>query len=155
MSIAKADQSFTLPATDSHLAGMAQKQLAKIQNTSEPIVHVELTVTSGNQAESVRLPTETVGVLAQALAEMAQGSSVAVVPVVAELSTQQAADLLSVSRPHLIELLERGAIPYHKVGSHRRVQLRDVLQYKREIDERRLQTLAELTAQAQELNMGY
>jgi excisionase family DNA binding protein len=62
---------------------------------------------------------------------------------------------LQVSRPYLVDLLESGKIPYRKVGIRRRVLLQDIIDYKNQIDAARMQTLAELSAQAQELNMGY
>lgn len=93
--------------------------------------------------------------LTQILKEMAKGNGIMVMPVHAELTTQQAADFLNVSRPFLIGLLEKGALPFRTVGRHRRVRLEDILHYKKSIDEKRLNTLDELSAQAQELNMGY
>jgi excisionase family DNA binding protein len=80
---------------------------------------------------------------------------VKVVPVQAELTTQEAADILNVSRPYLIELLEKGTIPYHKVGAHRRVPARELLAYKEEIKQLRLTALEELSALDQELGLGY
>ena len=74
---------------------------------------------------------------------------------IAELTIQQAADILNVSRPFLISLVDDGKIPYRKVGKHRRIRFDQLMAYKQEIDRKRLQTLSELANEAQELNLGY
>ena len=86
---------------------------------------------------------------------MAKGNAVTLIPVRAELTTQQAADILNLSRPFLVEQLEKNVIPYRKVGTHRRILFKDLMQYKEAMDRNRLKAPDELTAQAQELGIGY
>lgn len=94
--------------------------------------------------------------LDEILSHISRGQSVLVLPLDIELTTQQAADVLNVSRPYLISLLEdEKAIPYRMVGKHRRIRLLDVLAHKRRFLEEREAVLRELAAQAQELGMGY
>jgi len=103
----------------------------------------------------VSIPAPVVDLLARILTLMANGDAVAVVPVRAEITTQQAADLINVSRPHLIMLLDRGEIPFRKVGTHRRVSLSDVLEYRRRDQARRKAILDELTREVQEMGLDY
>ena len=95
------------------------------------------------------------GELRQLLTEIGQGNAVSIIPIHAELTTQEAADVLNVSRPFLVQLLEKGDMPSHKIGTHRRVRYQDVIAYKKRIDAERRKALDELAAQAQELGMGY
>lgn len=108
-----------------------------------------------NQAHQVELPTSALRLLVDILTELADGNAVKVVPVHAELTTQEAADLLNVSRPHLVKLLEEGELPFHKTGKHRRVRFADLMQFKERRDQASEQAMEELTKQAQELGMGY
>jgi excisionase family DNA binding protein len=104
--------------------------------------------------EELRLPESVYEVLARVVHELARGNGVTVLPVDAELTTQQAADLLNVSRPHLIKLLEKErAIAFHKTGQHRRVLLKDLIEYKSRRDEERRSLLRKLTQDAQEAGL--
>lgn len=105
--------------------------------------------------QELQLPASAVKFLLSLLSEMAQGHAVTLVPYHAELTTQQAADFLNVSRPHLVSLLEKGAIPFRKVGTHRKVLFSDIIAYQQETKRQREAALDELVAQAQELDLGY
>jgi excisionase family DNA binding protein len=108
-----------------------------------------------NEAHSVELPTSALRLLVDILAELAAGNAVKVVPIHAELTTQEAADLLNVSRPHLIKLLESGELSYHKTGKHRRVRFVDLMDYKKRREVASEQAMMLLAEQAQALRTGY
>ena len=103
----------------------------------------------------LRLPPKVLRLFADMLGALSQGKPVAVLPQAMDLTTQQAAMLLNVSRPYLVGLLEAGKIPFHKVGKHRRIRLDDAMKFKDESRKASLDALAALSEQAQELDMGY
>jgi len=107
--------------------------------------------------QSLKIPKSAVQLFFKILDGMADGNSIALFlsDSKADISTQQAADLLGVSRPHVVSLLEKGDIPFFKVGTHRRIHLKDIIAYNKRIKKNRADKLDFLAAQAQELNMGY
>lgn len=105
--------------------------------------------------EIVELPVSAVRLLVDLLTNMAKGNAVTLMPIHAELTTQQAADIVGISRPYLIKLLEKGKINYHMVGTHRRIYFQDLKQYMDKENKAREAVLDELASQAQELDMGY
>lgn len=110
-------------------------------------------VPAGRDETPIEVPASAVDVLADVLAHVQRGEHVRVVADDEEITTQQAADLLRVSRPYLVGLVDRGEIPSRKVGPRRRLKLADVLLY-REVDKaRRLRAVAELAAEAQDLGL--
>ncbi len=105
--------------------------------------------------EFITIPKKALSLLSEIIQNMAEGKTISVVPSDTELSTQQAADFLNVSRPYLIKLLESYKIPYKKVGSHRRILLQDIIHFKEKLAHEREAQLNFLSSQAQDLNLGY
>lgn len=132
-------------------AKQSSRTLSKYANIDQ----VRLSIQGHNETDELILPGQVMQLLLNILAEIAQGNAVNLIPIHAELSTQQAANLLNVSRTYLVKLLEQGELPYHKVGTHRRILAQDLLTYKQQVDTQRHQALDELTALSQELGMGY
>lgn len=135
-------------AYEAELAKASSRQLARFFTQN-------LRVRIADTDESVVLPAAAVRLLIDILSAMAEGNAVTLIPIHAELTTQQAADLLGVSRPFIVKQLDEGVIPHRKVGTHRRILFSDLMAYKRSMMERRAEVLDELTAQGQELDMGY
>jgi excisionase family DNA binding protein len=137
---------------DSALARESSQRLAAHLGDANEL---RLEVKTGAKSEEIVLPGFAFQMLYSLLTLLGEGNAVALTPIQAELTTQQAAGLLNVSRPHLVKLLDEGSIPSRKVGSHRRVRLEDILGYKREFLARRQASLDELASLSQELGMGY
>lgn len=139
---------------DTRVARESSRKLAERLSQTETAT-LQLAAHQGKAEEGLELPPAAVKLLFHILTEMAQGNAVTLIPVHAELTTQQAADLLNVSRPYLIKLIDEGKLPSRKVGTHRRVLFHDLMAYKRCVDADRLKALEELSALDQELNLGY
>jgi excisionase family DNA binding protein len=98
----------------------------------------------------IELPPHVFHALRFVAHNMARGNAISLTPMHKQLSTQQAAEILNVSRPFLVKLLDQGAIPHIKVGTHRRVRMRDVIRYKKQRDRQMLDMLEQLANEAQE-----
>lgn len=142
-----------LSKKDIALAKESSRQLTSFLGAREKLALQVLK--DGHPSEPVLVPKAAVRLLVQILTEMAKGNAVTLVPIHAEFSTQEAADLLNVSRPFLVKLLDEGKIPSRKVGTHRRVLFSDLSEYKKVSDQQRQKAVETLAAEAQELEMGY
>ena len=139
---------------DITLARESARALSTVLRTRADIQEIDIHDETG-AVRTVRIPTSALRLLVEVLAEIGQGNAVSIIPIHAELTTQEAADVLNVSRPFLVQLLEKGEIDFHKIGTHRRVRYQDVIDYKKRIDAERRKTLEALANEAQELGMGY
>ncbi|MDB5391550.1 MAG: Helix-turn-helix domain protein [Planctomycetaceae bacterium] len=143
-------------AADTQIAKDSSLRLAHyLTDQRKKPFRVRIEAEEGGLEESISIPNSAFKLLNDILAEMAKGNAVAVTAVHAEVTTRQAAGLLNVSRPFLIEQLEKGLIPYRKVGTHRRVSLKDLMTYKNSMHRNRLNALEELSVIDQELGLGY
>ena len=139
-------------AQDAAIARVSGQALSRYARAKAPL---KLRVTDADQAESIELPAGAVALLMDILEAMAAGRGITIIPENAELTTVQAAEVLNVSRPFLIKLLEEKKIPCRKVGKLRRIRMEDVMAYKTAIDQERESVLDRLVAEAQEKDMGY
>lgn len=145
----------TMPSdSEVELARHSSRVLAGLNLKKTKTINISLE-TGNHHQSSVTLPLSAFELLVNILTQMAEGNAVTLIPVHAELTTQEAADLLNVSRPFLIRLLEDKKIPFRKVGTRRRVLFQDLMEYKAKIDAARRKTLDALANEAQELDMGY
>lgn len=141
-----------LTAHEATIARASGMTLARHFRTTAPL---RMRVCDEEQAESIELPAGAVALLMEILHAMAEGRGITVLPDDAELTTAQAATLLNVSRPFLVKLIDEKKLPCRRVGKHRRVRIEDVMAYKAAIDRDRENILDELTAEAQQQDMGY
>lgn len=135
-------------------AVQGQRELASLLSTKFETQRIDIFDKEDNPHTLV-LPTSALRLLVDILGELAIGNAVKVVPVHAELTSQEAADLLNVSRPHLVKMLEEGAIPFTKTGRHRRIRFSDLIAFKQRRDEESQEAMEALAQQAQALGMGY
>ena len=132
----------------------SRRQLAGFLSTKLETQRIDL-VGADDQRQTVEIPTFALRLLGDILGELATGNSVKVVPIHAELTSQEAADMLNVSRPHLVKMLDEGVIAHTKTGRHRRIKFADLVAYKEQRDQASRSAMHALASQAQELGMGY
>lgn len=137
------------------VAGKAARALTLVQRKARKSRTVTIQPVEAGKAPLIVLPVEALLRLVEILKQMAAGRDVAVIPRQVELTTFQAARLLNVSRPYLISLLDDGKIRCRKVGKHRRINIADLIEYRKKEDETAEDALAELAAEAQRLGLGY
>jgi excisionase family DNA binding protein len=129
----------------------SSRQLAHLLSGKRKKKSLQVTI----DGEDCEIPMAALRMLKDLLVQLSLGHSVTLMPIHAELTTQEAADLLSVSRPYLVSLLESGKLPFHKAGTHRRIVLKDLLAYKKQQEQESDAAMAELAKEAQELGLGY
>jgi excisionase family DNA binding protein len=144
MPVVKESEPIFAPNSDATIMKQLDEELAQNQGVAKLVTP---------QGSEIRLPYSILKVLMEVVHEMARGNAVRVMPIHAELTTQQAAELLNVSRPFLVSLLEQGEIKYRKVGTHRRILLEDLIVYKDRRDRERLSALDELAKEDQRLGL--
>jgi excisionase family DNA binding protein len=135
------------------LAGESFRRLSQSNLGDESGFRIR--IGEGDGAAEATIPASVFRIMMHSLSEMARGHAVALIPTDALLTTKQAADLLNVAVSSFDKLLDRGEIPFKKLAGSRAVRFEDVMTFKRADDEKRSKLLEELTAEAQELGLGY
>lgn len=140
---------------DQKIAISALQCLKNVSQSIKNSRNKEVKIKVQEEGEFITIPKKALTLLSDIIENMAEGKTVSIVPSNSEVSTQQAADMLNVSRPHLVKILETKKIPFKKVGSHRRILLKDITSYKKQLAKQREAQLDFLSQQAQDLNLGY
>lgn len=142
----------TIPSAAEALLAREVSRALEQRNAAEQTLSLLVTATE-NKTTAIELPKSAASLLIEILKQMAEGNAVSLLPVEPEITTQQAADLLCVSRPYLVGMIEKGELPARMVGNQRRLPLKDVLAYRQENQAKRKQALDELSAYDQELGL--
>lgn len=153
MFVSTVTEAITPTDTDTQLARVSRDALAPLLGEKGiSRAHIHFSTESDNEADII-LPLSAVHLLFQALQEMAKGNTVTLLPVDTELTTQQAAEMMRVSRPSLIKMLDDNKLPYRKIGAHRRVRYEDVALYLKTERARRAEVMRELMAETERLGL--
>ncbi|OOE59096.1 DNA-binding protein [Salinivibrio sp. ML323] len=145
----------TLPSAEEiTLAKLSSQALSAVIETNGEAQKIHVVDKSG-QSHEVTIPSSALNMMIEVLTQLGHGNSVSITPIHAELTTQEGADMLNMSRPTFIKLLDANEIPYSRTGNRRKVAYADLMAYKNRLEEKRLAALAELSALDQEMGMGY
>jgi excisionase family DNA binding protein len=125
-------------------SALTTRQLRELDRLSEAILADERPALVGRKGVRLELPEPIFHLLVRVVRTMREGKAVVLLPETESMTTQAAAEFLGVSRPFVVDLLEEDAIPHHKVGTHRRVYLKDLMEFQRQRDSRRRATLDDL-----------
>ena len=139
---------------DQRIAKTSVDRLRKAsQKLNQRGKYIEITLQHSN--DPLRLPNKAISLLSTIITNMAAGKSMAIILSDTNIGTQEAANYLDVSRPHVVRLLEKGEIPFSKAGTHRRIKISDLVAYQKKMKATRRKQLNFLAQQAQELGLGY
>ncbi|MBH0039613.1 helix-turn-helix domain-containing protein [Pseudoalteromonas sp. SWN166] len=137
------------------LARLGSQELSAVMETNGEAQTINVIDKKSGKSHEVTIPANALNLMIEVLTQLGQGNSVSITPIHAELTTQEGADLLNVSRPTFIKLLDSGIIPFTRSGNRRKVAFSDVMAHKKHLEEESLATLADLSALDQEMGMGY
>jgi excisionase family DNA binding protein len=138
---------------DVRLARESSQRLRRVVKANRPLRFTAVNGKTDGNDETVEIPASAAELLVRLLNQMAQGNAVTLIPIHAELTTQQAADILGVSRPFVVKEIEEKRLPARKVGTRRRVMFGDLMNYKQRSDAGRQQALEKLAALDEELGL--
>ncbi len=145
----------TLPTPEeAAIAKLSSRDLAAFLETKSDMQSLNISDKEGH-ACGIDIPVSALRLLVDVLTQLGEGNAVNLIPIHAQLTTQEGADMLNISRPTFIKLLDEHKIPHYRKGNRRKVALSDVLKYKQDIDTKRLKTLENLSKLDQAMNMGY
>lgn len=145
-----------LTPAEAELAKVAQRcVMAALDHSRAPKIVLLDGEGQGDQPPALELPPKVLRLFADMLGRMAQQQPIALLPMKMELSTQDAAAMLNVSRPFIVKEVDAGKIKHRRVGRHRRIYLADLLAYQERTQHESEQALQELATQSQGLDMGY
>ena len=141
-------------AEQAAIAKLCSQELAGIVETKGETQSISITSKSG-ETHNVEMPINALRLMIDVLTQLGEGNMVKLMPIHAELTTQEGADLLNVSRPTFVKLLDDGDIDFHRVGNRRKVKFNDLKNYQDSLKENRLQALDALSGLDQSLGLGY